>query len=189
MTYKDVMLIAPDDVKSATYINLNVDDATLAPAIRETQDVWLQSIIGTRLYNRVLELVFNAIEGTEDNIDDEANVMYKDLLDNYAIPYIQAKVQAVLVLPDSYPTRNMGVVHPGDTNLNPEQQGNILKLQQRYNATADRYATLLSQFLCQNRKAFPELNTGSCCGDLYEPQLGKRFVHVGITFPEGKNCC
>ena len=127
MTYKDVMLIAPDDVKSATYINYNVDDANLAPAIRETQEVWLQSIIGTRLYNRVLELVFNSIQETEDTIDDEANVMYKDLLDNYIIPFLNAKVQAVLVLPDSYPTRNMGVVHPSDTNLNAEQQANVLK--------------------------------------------------------------
>lgn len=189
MTYKDVMLIAPDDVKSATYINYNVDDATLAPAIRETQEVWLQTIIGTRLYNRVLELVFNAIEGTEDTIDDEDNAPYKDLLDGYIIPYLQAKVQAVIILPGSYPTRNMGVVHPSDANLNEQALRDILKVQQRYNATADRYATLLSRFLCENRKAFAELNTGKCCGDLYEPQIGKRFVHVGITFPEGHNCC
>ena len=189
MTYKDVMLIAPDDVKAGTYVNLNVDDATLAPAIRETQDVWLQSIIGTRLYNRLLELVFNAInEEDTDTIDDEDKEPYKELLDEYCIPYLNAKVQAVLCVPTSYPTRNMGVVHPSDDHLDAQQQNDVLKVQQRYNATADRYATLLSQFLCKNRRAFPELES-SCCGDLYKPQIGKRFVHVGITFPEHPNCC
>ena len=189
MTYKDVMLIAPDDVKAGTYVNFNVDDAMLGPAIRETQDIWLQSIIGTRLYNRVLELVWNDINEEEDTINDDDNVMYKDLLDGYVIPYLMAKVQAVLVMPSSYPTRNMGVVHPSDDNLNAQQLKDVLKAQQRYNAMADRFATQLSHWLCKNRGAFPELNTGSCCGDVYEPQLGKTFVHVGITFPDGKHCC
>lgn len=192
MNYRDVMFVAPDDVKTGTYVNLNVDDATIAPAIRETQDVWLQSIIGTRLYDALGELVLNQIEGREDSIDSEGNEHYKALLDDYCIPFINAKVQAVLCLPDSYPTRNLGVVHPSDQNLNAEQQNNILKLQQRYNATADRYATLLSMWLCKNRKLFPELGESACCGgDLYQPQLGKRFVHTGLwlDYGNGNPCC
>ena len=184
------MFLSPDDVKAGTYVNFNVDDSYLGPAIRETQDVWLQSIIGTALYNRLRELVYNAITEAEDNIDDEVNAIYKTLLDDYCIPYLEHKVQAVLVLMASYQTRNLGVIHPSDENLNAQQLSDVLKIQQRYNAVSDRYATALSQFLCQWRKSFPELNSNHCNCGAYKPQIGKTFIHTGLWLGNGDtNCC
>ena len=183
------MLIAPDDVKAGTYVNFNVDDALLAPAIRETQDVWLQSILGTPLYRRLLQMVYAEIENEDDSIEDEENANYKELLDDYVIPYLEKKVQAVLVMPTSYQQRNLGTIHPSDTNLNAQQISDVLKTQQRLNAVAARFATALSHYLCEHRSAFPELNVENCGCGAYKPMIGKTFVHCGIQFPMHNNCC
>ena len=53
---KNTMLISPNSVKASTYLVSNVDDGVLGAAIRETQEVHLQSIIGSELLYRMQEL-------------------------------------------------------------------------------------------------------------------------------------
>ena len=188
---KDVVLISPNTVKGATYVDNNVDDGLLGAAIRETQEIHLQSIIGSNLLFRLKTLVFNAIEKNEDTIDDDANECYKQLLDDYIHPYMEAKVQAVLPLMLSYRERNLGVIHASDTNLNAPSMDEVLKVQQKFNVVADRYATLLSKFLCSAINCFPELKQGDCgCQPYVAPQIGKTFVHQGLWLGgDGNTCC
>lgn len=187
---KNVILESPDDVKGATYLNVNVDDKTLGAAIRETQFVHLQSIIGSNLLYRLQELVYNAIEGNEDNIDAEANADYKTLLDDYVQPYIEAKVQAVLPLPISFKTRNLGVSKSSDDNIGYSSMDDILAVQSRYNGVADKYATMLSKYLCANRSSFPELDSTSCgCTPYVAPMLNKRFANIGLWLGGDKDKC
>ena len=46
---KRTYLVAPDDLKSATYINYNVDDAMAGSAIRETQEMNIILLLGTNI--------------------------------------------------------------------------------------------------------------------------------------------
>lgn len=188
---KDVLLEAPDDIKAATYVNNNVDDKMLGSALKETQEIHLQSIIGSNLFYRLQELVFNAIEGNEDNIDDEENAVYKTLLDDYVQPYIEAKVQAVLPLMVTYKTRNLGLTKADDDNVKSAEAKDIMLVQNRYNSVADRYATALSKYLCKNKTSYPELDSPDCgCIPYVAPMIGKRFVNTGLWLGGDKhNCC
>lgn len=190
MTYKDVLLEAPDDIKAATYINSNVDDNMLGAAIRETQDSYLIKILGSNLYYKLKELVYNAIEGNEDSIDSESRIAYKTLLDEYVQPFMEAKVQAVLPLMITFKTRNLAVTSSSDDNIRAAGIDDVAFVQRRYNTIADQRATSLSFFLCDNRDAFPELEEDTCsCGMYYPPMIGKRFVNVGLWLGSAKNRC
>lgn len=186
---RNTMLISPDAVKGATYLANNVSDKTLGAAIRETQEIHLQSIIGSELLYRLKTLVYNAIEDNLDTIEDNENECYKTLLDDYITPYLEAKIQAVLPLMISYETRNLGVIHASDTNLSAPSMDDVLKLQQRYNTVADRYATTLSKYLCVNKDCYPELEQNCGCLPYVKPQLGKNFVNVGLWLGGDTVCC
>ena len=69
----DVLLISEAKLREFTDINNNVDSALLTNAIREAQDIELQRVIGTLLYNKIL----SDVEGSTISGD------YKDLLDNW----------------------------------------------------------------------------------------------------------
>lgn len=188
---RNVMLTSPNAIKASSYLNSNVDDGTVGAAIREAQTVHLQSIIGSELLYKLQELVYNGIKGYEDTIDDDNNECYKALLDLYVAPYLEAKSEAVLVLLVSYKTRNLGVIHASDTNLNAPSINDVLLVQQRYNGVAAKYATALSKYLCQNKPCFPELTSSGCnCTPYVAPQIGKTFVHTGLWLGgKGNLCC
>lgn len=184
------MLTSPDDCKAASYINYNVDDALLGASIRETQEIHLQSIIGSNLLHRLQELVYNAIQDDEDTIDDDANGLYKELLDNYVQPYLNVKTQAALCLPVSLKLRNYGVAKNSDTNIQSTSVREIMAAQNRYNTMAAKYATAISKFLCVHRDDFPELNETDCgCGVFVPAIIGKTFVETGLVLGDTKNKC
>ena len=190
MKIKDVLLEAPDDIKAATYLNTNVEDKTISAALKEAQESFLVKIVGTNLYRRLQELVFNAIEGNEDNIDAEQNEAYKELLDDYVQPYIEAKVQSIMQFPITYKTRNLGLTKADDDNVKSADVNEIAFAQRRYDTIADQRATNLSYFLCNNQENYPELAMPDCkCGLFYPPILGKRFSNTALWLGSLKNKC
>lgn len=187
---KKVMLCGADAVKANTYINYNVDDSVIGTSIREAQDVHLQSVLGSNLLFRLQELVYNKATGQEDAIDAEGNGAYRELLDDYVLPYLTAKAQALACVPLSYKIRNLGTVKTGDTNITSPSIREIMAVMKRCNVLAARYATHLSKYLCAHRDEFPELNQNDCgCGAYVPPILGKTFVYTGLVLGDTKNGC
>ena len=190
MEAKNIMLVAPNTVKGAGYLQNNVSDDTLGTAIREAQEVHLASIIGRRLLERLKELVLAKVDNEPDNIDADKNACYKTLLDDYVQPYLIAKVQSVICMPITWKTRNMGVIQGSDTNLNAQYMENVAKVANRYQTEALQKATRMSKWLCKNRGCFEdELNAECGCGE-EEPMIGVTFINVPLNLGRGKkNCC
>ena len=187
---KRTFFIGPDDIKSSSYINYNVDDAMLGKAIRETQDIHLQAIIGSNLYYRLQELVYNAIQDSGETINDEGFEAYQELLEDYVQPYLEEKTQAVLCVPLTYKLRNFGVAKNSDTNIESPSLRDVMALQKRFNTSSAKYATRLSMWLCTNKNAFPELSETSCgCGIFVPAVLGKKFVATGLVLGGTENKC
>ena len=93
-----VLLVSEQTLKKNSVVNNNVDGMYLLPAIEFAQDSGLQPIIGTKLYNKLMDLVE---DGTIENNDD-----YKYLLDEYVTPYLINKVTADIQIPLAYKVRN-----------------------------------------------------------------------------------
>ena len=97
-----VLLISEQTLKSNGVINNNVDGMYILPAIEYAQDAGLQPIIGTKLYNKLMDLVADGSIGQSTD--------YKVLLDEYVTPYLLNKVTADIQIPLNYKLRNQGVV-------------------------------------------------------------------------------
>ena len=94
----DVMLISPDTIKAMGEIDQNVDDGVIGASIRAAQNIYVQTVIGTNLLNRLQELVYNAITGEGESINDPQNAHYKALLDHYLRDVIAYKVASEIAI-------------------------------------------------------------------------------------------
>lgn len=185
------MLISPEAVKAASYVNFNVEEGTVGASIREAQNIHLISIIGSNLLDKLQELVYNKMtEDTEESIDAEKNAVYKVLLDDYVEPYLANMTQALLCVPVSFKLRNLGVVRTSDTNADSPSLRDVMAVQTRYKGMASRYATYLSQYLCAHRAEMPELDAPDCgCGRFVKPAIGKTFVETGLVLGGTESGC
>lgn len=187
---KNIMLLAPDTVKGASDINFNVDDSAISSAIRTAQNVHLQDIIGSELLKKLQSLIMQAIDEEGTGIDAKEYEEYKTLLDEYIEPYLIAKTQVEICLPISLKIRNIGVSQDSDTNINGSALENIKYLRDNYETSACEYATRLSQYLCSNKSAFPELDvkTNGCKCGFVKPKIGKRFANTKLWLGGNKGC-
>lgn len=77
------LFVTEDRLKSYTGIEENVDPAILYPFVLQAQDLYVQQTLGTKLYNKMKQLVdAKVISGTTIPTD------YKTLLDDYIIPMV-----------------------------------------------------------------------------------------------------
>jgi len=77
------LFITEDKLKSFTAIDENVDPTVLYPYILQSQDLYVQQTLGTKLYDKIKELVDDkVINGTTIPAD------YKKLLEDYIVPMV-----------------------------------------------------------------------------------------------------
>jgi len=78
----DVLLLSWTKLKQYSDINDSVDPDLLKNNIRLSQDIELQRVIGTLLYQKLLDLV------EAGTMDDSGNAVYKTLLVDYVQPML-----------------------------------------------------------------------------------------------------
>ena len=164
-----VFLISEATMKKNSVVNNNVDGMYLLPAIEFAQDAGLQPIIGTKLYNKLMDLVENgSITGSID---------YKYLLDEYITPYLINKVTADIQIPLSFKLRNQGVVQQTDANTYVPSMKDIQYVIQNYENKANFYSNRLSDYLKANRKKYPEYCSVDSSADM---PSNKNAYNTGI---------
>lgn len=153
-----VFLVSEATMKKNSVVNNNVDGMYLLPAIEYAQDAGLQPIIGTKLYNKLMDLV---ADGTISGATE-----YKLLLDEYVTPYLINKVTADIQLPLSFKLRNQGVLQQTGENTYVPSIKDIQYLIQHYQNQADFYANRMSDYLRANRLTYPEYCSIDSCADM-----------------------
>jgi hypothetical protein len=151
----EFLLTSEKFVKEVSSISDNVAGKYIQPSIREAQEVWLKSIIGSTLLNYIKAL------GLAKTLDDPANVAYKELVDRaqYFLAYTAIVEMTNKV---SYKIGNFGVTKTTDENLQVATQDEIAKMQYYYQSKADFCALELQQWILDNRTLFPELDDCTC---------------------------
>ena len=154
-----VFLLSQKVLKSNSLVNDNVDSSFILPAIEYAQDSGLQTILGTKLYNKLMDLVADgSITGETD---------YKYLLDEYVTPYLINKVTADIQLPLAYKFRNQGVVQQTGDNTYVPALRDIQYVVQHYNDQATFYANRLRDYLHANHSKYPEYCKIDSCADIH----------------------
>lgn len=174
---KNVMLISPDEVKAYGDINLNVDDSVMGASIRASQ-IYLRDVIGTPLMERLQTLVYNAIQGNDDNIEEPQNALYKELLDDYVQTALAYKVSSEICDRISLKIRNIGVSQDNDTNINSASLRQINRIKNVNETYWCDSLNRMFEWLKVHKEHFPELE-GCGCGDR-KPNLNNKFGNTGI---------
>lgn len=151
-----ILLISEDYIKTHSNLNENVWGEYLTPAIREAQDIGLQQIIGSCLYNSILSKV------ADGSITGETETAYKTLLDDYIQPYLMYQVITDLVPIIGVKLANIGVVISNDDRIVNLGEAERNRLGTYYKYRADFYCGRLQKFLITNKVLFNELDECTC---------------------------
>lgn len=145
-----VLLTNEDFIRKAGNLDDNIQSKFLLPAIRETQEIDFQTIVGTNLYNALIEKV------DEEEINNPENEYYKELLEQ-AQYFILYGVMSKIVIVSTYKINNTGAYTTNDENVTNVGK-DAFHLQDYYQKKADWYARRMQEFILENINAFPELN-------------------------------
>ena len=146
-------LISEAKLRQFTDLNNMVDSELIKNAIREGQDIGLQNIVGTVLYQQLLSLVDNS------DIDDAAYSNYKYLVDAYIQDYLLYEsywysLDAIYLRP-----RNNGLIKPnGGENSDAVDKDLYNMKRQTVQNKKEYYANRLTNYLIANTSLFPELS-------------------------------
>lgn len=182
VTYKDVLLISEDYVKSESMLDSNTSGKFLLTAIKLSQDVELRSIIGKCLLEKLQTLIF------DKEIEDLENIQYKDLLDIYIQPFLLYQVLSEIIIPVSYKMSNFGLMRADDEKDYAVNNAEINLIREYYTNKANVYKKRLQTYLCSNKELFPELE--DCCDtNLYSSQSAGIWLGGVRGKMIRKSCC
>ena len=184
--YVNTLLISPTELKSESLINSNCDDKPLSNIVTTTQEIYLVKITGTALMRKLQELVYNEVKGLPNNITQEGNEHYLDLLENYVKPYLRYHALKSFLVENSFKFRNAGVVRVSDTNMNYTSVEDIKFLQQHFTTYIAEYEDRLSKYLCSNKSNFPEIQA-EIPSYMDSPSVGKDYSNTGGLWLGSKN--
>ena len=170
----NVFLISEAVVREYTGIDNNIDTALIKNGIREASDIELQRVIGTLLYDKILNLVET---GT---ITDSENSNYKTLLDDYIQNFL-IYASYFYILDDIYiRSRNNGLIQPtgGDNSEGVDRSLYNMKRGSTKNKM-EFYAQKLRDYIIEEEALFPELTESNKLYEQYpdyDEQYGSPFV-------------
>ena len=151
-----VLLTSEDYIKTNSNLNDNIWGDYLLPAIKTAQDIGLQQILGSCLYNALLGMV------DDGSITATTNTAYKTLLDDYIQDYMMYQVITDLVPIIGVKLANIGVVISNDERVQNLTEGERNNIKQFYQYRADFYCRRLQEFLIENSELFAELDECQC---------------------------
>lgn len=129
-----------------TNLSGNIDTDKITPFIKSAQDIHIQTLLGTKLLDKVLA----------DIESGDLNTTYENLITKYVKPVLIHYAVADFISFHAYSIENGGIYkHTSDTGevVNKDEVDNLVKKQRDI---ADHYRTTLVRYLALNTSKFPE---------------------------------
>lgn len=175
------LLISPDAIKALGVMDKNLDDKHISPVIKFVQDDSIQNLVGTRLYQKLLELV------RDKEICSEGNECYNEILSGYLKWILAWNVVAQCHVTHYTKLRNAGVITVSDSNIQPVSYETMKKIASDFHDMADLYKVKLQKYLSCNCSCFPELKG---VNEWWEERPDKvNGTHTPFYFPKKGGCC
>lgn len=165
-----VLLISETKLKAFTNINKNVDMDVLKAEIQIAQDIHLQTILGTKFYDHLLDQVSSS--GNTFNADELI------LVNEYIAPYLIQKAYAEAIPHLHYRTMNRGIVEGDMESARSVDMDTMKYLRSIQNQRADFYMTRLQDYLLTGRgqNKFPDYLSSSTIDGMM-PAKGEKYVN------------
>jgi hypothetical protein len=164
-----VLFISEERLKETSVINGNVDNKLLLPTIVSCQEMYIQPILGSGIYNQIKTQI---ADGT---IADAGNASNKLLLDSFIIPCLVSWIMYELPIDLTYKFTNKNFGSKTSENSQPGEIAAIEKVMDRYKNKAEFRSERMTMYLKQNRTTFPLYDNPGTGFDVIRPQ-GSNFT-------------
>jgi hypothetical protein len=171
----EILFISETKLKNFTALDFNVRPENLVPYILQSQDIYLQPVLGTRFY-KGLKSRIQSKSLTQDE---------KDLINEYISPMIlnYALHQALPFL--KYRLVEKGVVSPQSETSQTASWEELRFIQARIKDTAEFYQQRLVEFFIDNPNMFLEYQDPGTKGMYPNKQDSYKS---GLVIPGGRGC-
>ncbi len=140
------LLVSEQRMKQWTQLDDNVRMNEITPHIIQAQDIYIQNVVGTRLYDRLKAGV----------IADDLTADEKLLLNEYVGTTLM-QYALYLILPSiKYKIANQGILNGTSEETSPTSLDELRFLRQATLDTAEFYSKRLVQYFSDNPNLFPE---------------------------------
>ncbi len=136
-------------LKDNSEIDENTDMKLLNPTIWRCQIQYIQNVLGTNLYNKILS----------DIQADTLTGDYLILVDDYCVDALQYWVMYEVQIPLLFKFRDKSVSTKNSTNSVPISTKELSRIENRFKGKAEYFTKRVSDYLCTNSALFPEYNT------------------------------
>ena len=172
-----VYFLSEATLKAESILQDNVDMKVIAPTIWDVQNFYVLPILGTTLYNDLIDKVrHNTLTGND-----------KNLMDTYITPTMVWYCRAELPLVMNYKYFNKSVGVQNADNMNPASLEEIGFLMNNAKNKAEWYAERLTKYLMSNQTLFP--NYLNQINSNIDTIYAKRTNYTSGMVLGGSGCC
>jgi len=148
----EILMLSVEELKKNSTIDYNVEDKILESSILDAQNIDIQAIVGTILYNKLISLIEN------DDILTETYADYKILLDEYVYPAHLKFSLLRSIMPMRIAFRNKGIMQMNSENSTPVDKEFITYIETKIRNDVDFYANKLKGYLCFFFDKYPTMD-------------------------------
>jgi hypothetical protein len=171
MPNNKVLMLTADYYKRNSVVNLNVDEELLHPQIIKAQNVRIEKILGTNLFDTVLTEI--------DAQTYTARII--TLLEDYIQPALVEWVTYTALPYLNYKITNKSISKKSSDNSEPSDLNEVNYLRQNIRDDAEYYSERITKFLESNKDIYTEyINGNTDCDDIKPSKLN--FIS-GIYLP------
>lgn len=147
MAYTKQPFCTVEFLKANSVIDVNCDEALVRNSIIEAQELYMENILGTALYDKlVTDMGTSSITG-----------IYLTLLDRYILDCVKNYAIYLLIPELVYKMRNRSIDTQSGENSTPVGQDEIDRLQKIFMGKAQKYTKKLNDYMLENYSSIPEL--------------------------------
>ena len=143
-----VLFINRTDLVRNSILDGNVDTDKFIQFIKLSQEIDVQQILGTNMYDGLTTAI--------PNIDLPANARWKTILDDYVVPMLIWYAQANYMPFAAYQIKNGGVFKHTSENAQSVDKNEIDFLVEKARTNADWYSRRFIDYMSFNQTLFPE---------------------------------
>lgn len=151
----EVLIISPKFIRENSNVSNNMQDKFLQSAIREATNIDFQEIVGTKMLKKIKSLI------EHNEINDETNKYYKDLLDVAKYFVMYSAIKRVIVIAN-IKLDNIGANFTSDDNVDTLGISDMWQVVHYYENQASFYANILQGYCLENYSKLPELSCSNC---------------------------
>jgi hypothetical protein len=143
----ELLFITPQEVTSTTILGANVDVDKYLFTILNTQLTVIEPLIGTELYNKIVD----------DKTNNVLSGKYLELFEKFIKPITKYKSVAEYIEVASFNLNNSGLIKFTQDGSTVVDKDEVLFLSNKYNATAQMFIQRFEKWICKNN--LPEYKT------------------------------